>query len=475
MIRAEKLTRKGLFFGLSLLISDILVLCLSFFLAFLPLDPATIGNNVGLYYIYSIIGILLIIIVFSSRRLYSYRYLYSGMGENSISTLSIIIGVFAIIILNYYFNRDGYQLSRLWLIYSAVISIFLIMISRAIVKRAFFAFLARTGALTRTLVIGANEEGKRIAHTFSKSKIEKNKVVGLLTDEYKEVSGNEKLGDFRILGNLGDITDIVRDLGVQRIIISTPNLKYFDILNLLDRIGDDNVEVQMSPSLFEFSVSRMKMFEYMGVPLIQIQKVSFKFFDRILKSIIDLMLGIFLFIIFAVLYPVIGLVIKLDSKGPVLYSQPRYGKDFKRIKIYKFRTMRTGADTEKKYTRKLYSRDSGFKLKEDPRITRVGKLLRKTSLDELPQILNIVRGEMSVIGPRALAIEEAEQLKDWEKKRMMVNQGITGLWQVSGRSDVDYDERMKLDLYYIQNWSIWLELKIVALTIMKMFRGIGAY
>jgi lipopolysaccharide/colanic/teichoic acid biosynthesis glycosyltransferase len=203
--------------------------------------------------------------------------------------------------------------------------------------------------------------------------------------------------------------------------------------------------------------------------------VSFKFIDRILKFIIDLILGIFLFIVFALMYPVIGLAIKIDSKGPVLYSQLRYGKNYKKIRIYKFRTMRTGADSEKKYTKEIYDRKSGFKLKEDPRITRVGKLLRKTSLDELPQVLNIAKGEMSVIGPRALAIEEADQLKDWEKKRMMVNQGITGLWQVSGRSNVDYDERMKLDLYYIQNWSIWLELKIVALTVMKIFGGIGAY
>jgi len=471
----RKNIKKDILFALSLLTSDIITLCLSFFLAFLPLDLATVGENLRLYYIYAAIGIALIIVIFSIRRLYSYRHLYSGMGENSIATLSIIIGVFIIIILNYYFNREGYQLSRLWLIYSTVISVFLIMISRALVKRIFFTILSRTGAQTRTLVIGANEEGKRIAHTFSKSKIEKNKIVGLLTDNYDKVPGDARLGDFNILGNLGDITGTVKQHSVQRIIISTPNLKYFDILNLLDRIGDPSVEVQMSPSLFEFSVSRMKMFEYMGVPLIQIQKVSFKLFDRILKFIIDMILGIFLFIVFALVYPIIGLAIKLDSKGPVLYSQLRYGKNFKKIRVYKFRTMRTGADSEKQYTKEIYSRDSGFKLKQDPRITRVGRLLRKTSLDELPQVLNIVRGEMSVIGPRALAIEEAEQLKDWEKKRMMVNQGITGLWQVSGRSDVDYDERMKLDLYYIQNWSIWLELKIVALTVMKIFGGIGAY
>lgn len=471
-------SRKGFLLGLLLILNDIIILCLSFFLAFLlkfNLELETIGENLIFYYIYAAAGTILVVIIFSVRRLYNFKNLYSGMGENGTAASSIIISIFVIIILNYYFNREGYQLSRLWIIYATVISIFLIIISRALVKRMYFSILSRIGARTKTLIIGTNEEGKRIAHTFSKSRIERNEVVGLATEDYdKEVEGNA-FGEFQILGNLGDIEKIVRDHKVQRIIISTPNLKYFDILNLLDRISKYNVEVQMSPSLFEFSVSRMKMFEYMGVPLIQIQKVSFKFIDRILKFILDFILGVFLLLVFLIAYPVIGLAIKFDSKGPVLYSQLRYGKNFKKIRIYKFRTMRAEADREEKYTRKLYDRDSGFKLKEDPRITKVGKILRKTSIDELPQIINIVKGEMSVIGPRALAIEEADQLRDWEKKRMQVNQGITGLWQVSGRSDIDYDERMKLDLYYIQNWSIWLELKIVALTVMKMLRGSGAY
>jgi len=478
MVSKRNKTGRAALFGLLFILSDIIIMCLSFFLAFLlkfNLELETIGENLRLYYIYAAAGTILVLIIFAIRGLYNFKNLYSGMGENGIFASSIIISIFIIIILNYYFNREGYQLSRLWIIYSTIISIFLIIVSRALVKRLCFSILSRIGTRTKILIIGISEEGKRIAHTFSKSKIEKNEIVGLITDDYKKKAKAETVGGFPILGNLSDLERIVRDNGVQRIIISTPTLKYFDILNFLDRIGKYNVDVQVSPSLFEFSVSRMKMFEYMGIPLIQIRKVSFNFFNRILKFIIDFILGVLLLMVFLVLYPVIGLAIKIDSQGPVLYSQLRYGKNYRKIRIYKFRTMRAKADSEEKYTKKLYDRDSGFKLKEDPRVTRVGKILRKTSIDELPQVINIVKGEMSIIGPRALAIEEAEQLKDWEKKRMQVDQGITGLWQVSGRSDVDYDERIKLDLYYIQNWSIWLELKIVILTIMKMFRGSGAY
>lgn len=307
--------------------------------------------------------------------------------------------------------------------------------------------------------------------------IERIKIVGFIDDKYSKKKPGEldSYKNIKVLGTLSDLESIIKKHNIDRVIISSPKLKYFDIMTLLDKIGNFNIEVQMSPSLFEFSVSRMKMFDYMGVPLIQIQKVEIKTFDKILKSIIDYSIGVILLAVFILLYPILGILIKVDSKGPVLYTQQRYGKDFKKIKVYKFRTMRAGADKEKKYIEKIYNRKGDFKIKDDPRITRIGRFLRKTSIDELPQIINVFKGELSVIGPRALAIEEGDQLEDWEKKRMQVSQGITGLWQVSGRSDINYEERIKLDLYYIQNWSIWLELKIVVLTIMRIFRGSGAY
>ncbi len=399
------------------------------------------------------------------------------MGENEGVASSVIISIFLIIMFNYYFNREGYQLSRIWLLYSTLIPIVVVILSRTVVKRLFFMFLSRMGIKTNIVIIGISEESKRIAHTFNKSMIERIKVIGFIDDKYDREEAGE-LGsykDIEVLGTLGDLESIIKEHKIDRIIISSPNLKYFDIMTLLDKIGSFNIEVQMSPSLFEFSVSRMKMFDYMGVPLIQIQKVEIKTFDKILKSIIDYSVGVILLAIFILLYPIIGILIKVDSKGPVLYTQQRYGKNFKKIKIYKFRTMRSGADKEEEYIKKIYDRKSDFKIKDDPRITRIGRFLRKTSIDELPQVINVFKGELSVIGPRALAVEEGDGLEEWEKKRMQVSQGITGLWQVSGRSDISYEERIKLDLYYIQNWSIWLELKIVVLTVMRIFRGSGAY
>ncbi|OFW63186.1 MAG: hypothetical protein A2Z35_06305 [Actinobacteria bacterium RBG_19FT_COMBO_36_27] len=472
---------RELFFGITLFLSDIIFLGLSFLLSFLLKFKVesyeVLGTNLKYYFIYSVVGIFLIVTIFGLRRLYSFRNLYKGMGENEGVASSVIVSIFLIIMFNYYFNRGGYQLSRTWLFYSPLIAIIIVIISRSIVKRLFFLFLSRIGIKTNLVIIGISEESKRIAHTFNKSTIERIKVIGFIEDKHsrgKPVK-TESRKDIKVLGTLSNLKSIIEKYKIDRIIISSPNLKYFDIMTLLDKIGNSNIEVQMSPSLFEFSVSRMKMFDYMGVPLIQIQKVEIKTFDKIIKSIIDYTIGLILLIIFILLYPILGILIKINSKGPVIYTQQRYGENFRKIRVYKFRTMRAGADKEKEYIKKIYDRKSNFKIKDDPRITRIGRFLRKTSIDELPQVLNVFKGELSVIGPRALVIEEGDRLEKWEKKRMQVSQGITGLWQVSGRSDINYEERIKLDLYYIQNWSIWLELKIVVLTIMRIFRGTGAY
>jgi len=473
--------KREIFFGLILLLSDIISLSLAFFLSFIfrfGINPANIySDNIKYYLYYSIIGLLIIVVLLYFRKLYSYKNLYFGMGNNESIIISVIITIFLLIVFNYYFHRNIYQLSRIWIMYSTVVSIILLMINRAVTRRAVLWFFRKKEININVLIVGINEEGRRIAKTFDKEGMEKIKVVGFLDkrQHLERIKKTGELKDINVLGGLEELETVLKKFNVNRIIISSHNIKYFDILQILERVGNLNVEVQMSPSLFEFSVSRMKIFEYLGIPLIQIQKITIKGRDKLFKFLIDYLLAILLFLIFLFVYPIMAILIKSDSKGPVLYSQERYGKDFKKIRLYKFRTMRLGADKERKYIEKIYNRDSSFKIKDDPRITRIGRFLRKTSIDELPQVLNVLKGDLCIVGPRALVIEEGDLLKEWEKKRMQVNQGITGLWQVSGRSDINYEERIKLDLYYIQNWSIWLELKIIALTVIKIFRGSGAY
>lgn len=473
--------KREIFFGIILLISDVVFVALSFFLSFIlrfRLGGITLSPQYIRYYIfYSIGGVLIIITLLFLRKLYNYKNLYKGMGENEGIIISVTVNIFLLIIVNYYFHRNIYQLSRIWLIYCVIISIVLLIISRNMTRR-FILWLFKKNAINiNILIIGIHEEGRRIADTFSKVGVEGTKVIGFIDKEenLKLIKKSNNFKDIRILGKLSELEKIVIKYNINRVIISSGDIKYFDIFNLLEKVKGLDIEFQMSPSLFEFSVSRMKIFEYMGIPLIQIQEITVKNIDKFLKFLIDYSLGTILFIIFIFFYIIVGILIKIDSKGPVLYSQERYGKDFRKIRIYKFRTMRTGADREDKIIKQLYDRESGFKIKNDPRITRVGRFLRKTSLDELPQVINVLKGELSLVGPRALVIEEGNLLKDWERKRMQVKQGITGLWQISGRGDISYEERMKLDLYYIQNWSIWFELRIIFLTMLRIFFSRGAY
>ena len=481
-------------FGFLLFLNDVIFLGLAFYLSYVFKFKINnlefLGPNIWYYVYYSFIGGIIMLVFFYFRRLYSFKNLYRGMGENQGIILGVVISIFLVIIFNYYFNRDSYQLSRLWIVYIAFLPAIFVMVSRFFAKKIIFKILSRMNIITNLLIIGINEEGKRIARTLSKNRIEKINVIGFVEDVIKsgkEMTDQDKaikavngegivdLQEFKILGNMENVEEIIRKNKINRIIISSKYMAYFDVLDLMDKVKDLNIEVQMSPSLFEFSVSRMKMFEAMGIPLIQIQRAGIRGIDIFYKWLIDYGIGIVIFALFLLILPFIALLIKIDSKGPVFYRQERYGKDFKKIKIFKFRTMRTGADMEKEIIANLYNREEGCKIKEDPRITRFGKFLRKTSLDEIPQIINVIKGDLSIVGPRALAIQEGDMLEEWEKKRMQVKQGITGLWQVSGRSDISYEERMKLDLYYIQNWSIQLEIRIILLTFLKFFPDRSAY
>jgi exopolysaccharide biosynthesis polyprenyl glycosylphosphotransferase len=417
--------------------------------------------------------------MFGFNRLYSLENIHPSMDINTKILLSAVMGIFAISTLNFYIGReDGYFLSRAWILYAGLFSFFFLVLGRIFARRIINIVFNKTGMKRNVIIAGVNEEGRRIANTFSKVDLDSANIAGFVDSRGKLQKDNstiKEFNNFKVLGSIDNVRDYITKYNIDTIVISSPGMKYDEIREFLDSIKEFDLEVLMSPSLFEFSVSRMRMFDYAGIPLIQISQTAQDWKMKVSKAIIDYTLGVLIFLFFVIIYPFVGLAIKLDSEGPVLYAQERYGENFKKIRIYKFRTMIKDADKQNEILSKLYDKKSGFKIKDDPRITRVGKFLRKTSLDELPQIINVMKGELSVVGPRALVIEEGDQLEDWEKKRMSVKQGITGLWQISGRSDLSYEERMKLDLYYIHNWSLWLELKIIYFTVLRVLFRKGAY
>ena len=474
--------KKKIFLFFILFVNDLFFLVLSFVLPFFVRFRFTFEENIldfiRYYILYSIIGIAVILFLLGVNKLYNLDNIHPGNDANIKILLTCILGVFTISTLNFYINRDDYLISRIWLLYVGIFSFILLVAGRIIVRRIVNLVFKKIGIKRNVLIVGINEESRRIATTFSNVDLDNANISGYIDSKKKLKTADEfvkKYKDFKVIGDLDSIRDHIFRNDIDTIVISSSDFKYDELLKFLEDIKDFDLEILMSPSLFEFSVSRMRMFDYAGIPLIRIGQVGQDWKIKITKFLIDYTLGLAIFFFFLILWPVVAIAIKLDSKGPVFFNQERYGENFKKIKIFKFRTMIADAESHKEIISQLYDKSGGFKIKDDPRITRVGKFLRKTSFDEFPQIINVMKGELSVVGPRALAVEEGDQLEEWEKKRMTVKQGITGLWQVSGRNDLTYEERMKLDLFYIHNWSILLELKIIFFTFLRILFRKGAY
>lgn len=236
------------------------------------------------------------------------------------------------------------------------------------------------------------------------------------------------------------------------------------------------VSVRIVPDLFQMSLSNVDIDDLNGVPLIGVKPVSISGWNLALKRAMDVVVASLGLILLSPLLLIIAAVIRLDSPGPAVFEQTRIGRAGRPFTLFKFRSMHQGAESEKELLSDLNEAAGPiFKIKDDPRRTKLGQLLRRTSLDEFPQLYNVLRGEMSLIGPRPALPSEVERYQEWHKKRLQTWPGITGLWQVSGRSDLTFDEMVLLDIYYVENWSLLLDLRIALKTIPALLLGTGAY
>jgi exopolysaccharide biosynthesis polyprenyl glycosylphosphotransferase len=250
-----------------------------------------------------------------------------------------------------------------------------------------------------------------------------------------------------------------------------------ELLDLYQVFGlRHDVTLRLSSGLFELLTTGMRIKQLGSLALLSANRTRLSFGERILKRLTDLALATLALIVLSPLMLAIGLWIKLDSPGPVIHRRRVLGTGGKVFDAFKFRTMVLNGDEvlarHPDLARQL-ARD--MKIKDDPRVTRIGKQLRRLSLDELPQLLNVLRGQMSLVGPRMITPEEAERYGHWQLNLLTVKPGITGLWQVSGRSDVSYQERVQIDMNYIRNYSLWLDLALLARTIPAVFKKTGAY
>ncbi len=473
--------RKKLLFGIILVINDIIFLGIAFYLSFyLRFNTGILAERQEIYFIetnylfYSVIFIISAIFIFLLYRLYNWDNIYKGSGYYSRIVKGIIINIIVIILSGYIFEL--FTFSRKWILLLFILSLVFIYISRLLIDIITIRLLRRIKITSGTIIIGIGENSKRIEDSFKKYSLEDDKILGYVEDKKRLDEDKKYSSNFNILGHLEDLREIIYKHKIQRIIISGPEYKYFELLEMLEKLKGIDVSVLVFPGFFEFSIKRMNMREIAGIPLMQVTNIGFFGINLFLKNFIDYFLGGLIFIFFIPVYLIVGLAIKLDSKGTVFYQQERYTKDSKTFYMYKFRSMYVDADQRLKELEEYNEADGPmFKMKNDPRITKVGRFIRRFSIDELPQIINVMKGELSLVGPRPPLPKEVEQYEDWQHKRMNVKQGITGLWQVSGRSELSFEEMARLDLYYIQNWSIEMDIKILLRTIPTVLFGKGAY
>ncbi len=379
-----------------------------------------------------------------------------------------------VVMLTVTFVLQPLEYSRLLLVEAGMIAIVLLGTSRAIQSIIIGRLHARGIGVQRTIIVGAGEVGRTVMRTVVARPGLGYQIVGFVDDNPEK--GDSNIGRFQGLGAINRLPDLIKKEDVDEVIITLPWMYHRKIMGIVRACKRRNVSTHIVPDLFQLSLSRVDVDDLGGVPLVGVREVGFGQKVRMVKRLIDIVGATLGLTIGAPLLGLIAVTIWLDSPGPIIFRQTRVGANGKPFEICKFRSMYEGAEERLEELRDLSEVDGPiFKMRDDPRITPVGRILRRTSLDELPQLWNVLRGDMSLVGPRPPLPSEVSEYMEWHKKRMEVRPGLTGLWQVSGRSLLSFDEQCLLDIYYIENWSLWLDFQILLRTVPEVIFRNGAY
>ncbi len=330
------------------------------------------------------------------------------------------------------------------------------------------------------LVVGAGPVGQNVVAQLMKYAWADIQVIGFVDDDPQKQG--KIFEGVPVLGTLDQIKEIVSIHHIQEAVIALPLRAYERIGDVCEKLQALLVGVHVIPDLFSLNFPHTTLEGFGGIPVINIGQTGIHGWRRVVKRVFDTIMTVIGMVVLAPVFLVIAILIKLDSKGPVFYRQQRVGECGRPFTMFKFRSMRVDADPNihKAYVSALIRQNislndqSSLKMTDDPRVTKIGRFLRKTSLDELPQLINVLRGEMSIVGPRPPIGYEVELYQNWHKRRLEAIPGITGLWQVKARNQVSFDEMVRLDLEYIERQSLWLDILIILQTPFAVLGGRGA-
>jgi exopolysaccharide biosynthesis polyprenyl glycosylphosphotransferase len=409
--------------------------------------------------------VLITLLVFWQAGLYAEREQRAGIGR-VVSSLVLV----AVITLVFAWGVD-HQFNTFGLAPTAVITCAaIISLLRASYERVTRDLLHMLGVRRRAVLVGESENVAHLLRTLGEARggIDYS-FVGALTPERD---------GFEIprLGSLADLDTVLADHHVHELIVNGADVAEEDLVDLVERAHQRGVQVRVAPTIAEILTQRADYVPGQAVPLFELRPPVFAGVDWAVKRVFDLVVASVVLVVGLPLWLLIALAIKLDSRGPIFYRDVRVGLGERDFAMLKFRTMLSGAERmQDGLERRNEASGALFKLRDDPRVTRVGAVLRRFSLDEIPQVLNVLRGQMSLVGPRPLPVRDFELLERWHRKRYHVLPGMTGLWQISGRSELSFDDLVRLDFYYLENWSIWLDVTILLKTVPAVLAHKGAY
>lgn len=423
-------------------------------------DLKTILFALGLIFIF--------LFIYQYNSLYKVNIILTRAAHLTAIIHSIFYGFITIIVISFLIKSAWITDSRLTLLAFIIVLLIYSYILRVELFRRLYLGLKNKQFSRNLLLVGGGKAGKLLATRLILENSIGVSIVGFIDDNKK--IGTSIVANAKVVGNVAQIPFVVEKYNVDEILIVIDNISYERLLEILDTCKSLDVSVRLASELFDIVVKKVSTEKYADFPVVDVSPRINNTVNILMKRFFDIITAGLGIIFLSPLFLSIALLVKLSSKGPILFYQTRIGRNGRSFQMYKFRSMYVSNDDDeerKKMMLEFMNKDgeAGQKIINTKRVTRIGQILRKTSLDELPQLFNVIKGEMSLVGPRPCLPYEYENYAEWQKRRLSVIPGCTGVWQVTGRSSVSFKDSVVLDLYYINNMSPWLDLQILLKTI----------